>query len=30
MIKGDFKLWWFSERSHSSTNKISIFFAYKR
>jgi len=25
MIKGDFKLWWFPERSHSSTNKTAIF-----
>jgi len=27
MIKGDFKLWWFPERSHSSTNKTAIFLA---
>jgi len=25
MIKGDFKLWWFPERTHSSTNKNSHF-----
>ena len=25
MIKGDFKLWWFPERLHSSTNKNSHF-----
>jgi len=25
MIKGDFKLWWFAERLHSSTNKNSHF-----
>ena len=27
MIKGDYKLWWFPERSHSSTNKKSHFLA---
>jgi len=30
MIKYDFKLWWFPERSHSSTNKNSHFLGLEK